>query len=52
MYFMQISLKFDPRGPIEYQSALVQVMAWYHKAAKWLPKPIITITLANVNLKH
>ena len=35
----QISLKFDPEGPINNKSALVQVMAWRQAGAKPLPEP-------------
>ena len=29
-----ISLKFIPKGPIDYKSALVQVMAWHRTGEK------------------
>ena len=29
-----ISLKFIPKGPIDYKSALVQVMAWHRTGKK------------------
>ena len=32
-----ISLKFVPSGPIDYKSALVQVMAWHRSGEKPLP---------------
>ena len=38
---MQISLKFVPMGPIDYKSALVQVMAWRRTGDKPLPEPML-----------
>ena len=35
-----ISLKFVPKGPIDYKSALVQVMAWHRTGEKPLPESI------------
>ena len=37
-----ISLKFVPKGPIDYKSALVQVMAWHRTGEKPLPESILT----------
>ena len=37
-----ISLKFVPRGPIEINPALVQVMAWRWTGNKPLPEPMLT----------
>ena len=37
-----ISLKFVPRGPIEINPALVQVMAWRRRGNKPLPEPMPT----------
>ena len=37
-----ISLKFVPKGPIDYKSALVQVMAWYRTGEKPLPESMLT----------
>ena len=37
-----ISLKFVPKGPIEYKSALVQVMAWHRTGEKPSPKSMLT----------
>ena len=37
-----ISLKFIPKGPIEYKSALVQVMAWHRTGEKPLPESMLT----------
>ena len=37
-----ISLKFVPQGPIDYKSALVQVMAWPRTGEKPLPESMLT----------
>ena len=37
-----ISLKFVPKGPIDYKSALVQVMAWHRTGKKPLPESMLT----------
>ena len=37
-----ISLKFILRGPIDYKSALVQVMAWHRTGEKPLPESMLT----------
>ena len=37
-----ISLKFVPKGPIDYKSALVQVMAWHRTGEKPLPELMLT----------
>ena len=37
-----ISLKFIPKGPIDYKSARVQVMAWHRTGEKPLPESILT----------
>ena len=37
-----ISLKFVPKGPIDYKSALVQVMAWHRTGEKQLPESMLT----------
>ena len=37
-----ISLKFIPKGPIGYKSALVQVVAWHRTGEKPLPKSMLT----------
>ena len=36
-----ISLKFVPKGPIDYKSALVQVMALHRTGDKPLPEPML-----------
>ena len=38
-----ISLKFVPKGPIDYKSALVQVMAWHWTGEKPLPESMLTL---------
>ena len=35
-----ISLKFIPKGPIHYKSALVQVVAWHRTGEKPLPEGV------------
>ena len=37
-----ISLRFVPKGPIDYKSALVQVMAWHRAGEKPLPESMLT----------
>ena len=37
-----ISLKFVPKGRIDYKSALVQVMAWHRTGEKPLPESMLT----------
>ena len=37
-----ISLKFIPKGPIDYKSALVQVVAWHRTGEKPLPESKLT----------
>ena len=37
-----ISLKFVPKGPIDYNSALVQVVAWHRIGEKPLPESMLT----------
>ena len=37
-----ISLKFTPKGPIDYKSALVQVIAWHRTGEKPLPESMLT----------
>ena len=39
---IQISLKFVPKSPIDYKSALVQVMAWRRRGDKPLPESVLT----------
>ena len=37
-----VSLKFVPKGPIDYNSALVQVVAWHRTGEKPLPESMLT----------
>ena len=39
---IQTSLKFAPKGPVDNNKALVQVMAWHRTVDKPLPKPLLT----------
>ena len=39
--FIRISLKFVPKGPTDYNSALVQVMTWRRTGDKLLPEPML-----------
>ena len=40
--WIQISLKFVPKGPIDNKSMLVQVMAWRRGGDKPLTEPMLT----------
>ena len=44
VFWIKISLKFVPKGPIDNKSALVQVMvmAWHRTGDKPLPEPMRT----------
>ena len=37
-----VSMKFVPKGPIDYKSAPVRVMAWRRTGEKPLPEPMLT----------
>ena len=37
---IRISLKFVPKGPIDYKPALIQVMAWHRTGNKQLSEPM------------
>ena len=39
---IQVSVKFVPKGPIDNNAALVQVMAWRRTGDKPLPEPKLT----------
>ena len=39
---IRISLKFVPKGPIDYKAALVQVMTWHSTGDKALFEPMLT----------
>ena len=45
---IQISLKFIPKGPINYIPALVQIMAWRRQGDKPLSEPMLIISLTNI----
>ena len=45
------SLKFDSKGPIDYKSALVQVMAWHRTGEKPLPESMLT-QLTDAYIRH
>ena len=40
--FIKISLKFVPKGVIDINAALVQVIAWRRIGHKLLPEPMLT----------
>ena len=46
-----ISLKFIPKGPIDYKSALVQVMAGHWTDEKPLPESMLT-QFTDAYLRH
>ena len=46
-----ISLKFIPKGPIDYKSALVQVVAWHRTGEKPLPESKLT-QFTNAYIRH
>ena len=46
-----ISLKFVPKSPIDYKSALVQVMAWHQTGEKPLPESMVT-KFTNAYIQH
>ena len=46
-----ISLKFVPKGSIDYKSALVQVMAWHRTGEKLLPESMLT-KFTNAYIRH
>ena len=48
---IEISLKFVPKGPIDNNSALVEVMAWCRTGTKSLPQPMMT-KFTNTNIHH
>ena len=39
---IKISLNFVPKGPIDSNSSLVQVMTWRQSGDKSLPEPMMT----------
>ena len=46
-----ISLKFDPKGPIDNNSALVKIMAWRRIRDKPLSEPMWT-RFTDTNMRH
>ena len=48
---IQISLKFVPSSPIDYKSALVQVMAWRRRGDKPLHESVLT-QLTDAYMRH
>ena len=46
-----ISLKFAPNGPINNDTALVQVMAWCQTGNNPLPEPMLT-QFTNAYMQH
>ena len=48
---IQISLKFVRYGPIDNESALVQVVAWRRAGDKPLPEPMLT-QFVDAYLRH
>ena len=45
---IQISLKFVPKGPINNNPALVQIMAWRRSGDKPLSEPMMVSLLAHI----
>ena len=45
---IQISLKFVPKGPINNNPALVQIMAWRRPGDKPLSEPMMVISLTHI----
>ena len=46
-----IPLKFVPKGPFDYKSALVQVMAWHRTGEKPLPESMPT-KITDAYIRH
>ena len=38
---IQIALKFIPRGPVDDNGVLIQIMAWHGADGKPLPEPML-----------
>ena len=47
---IKISLKFVPKGPINYNPALVQIMAWCRSGDKPLSEPMMVSLLTHICL--
>ena len=45
---IEISLKFVPKGPINNNKALVQIMAWRRSGGKPLSEPMMVILLTHI----
>ena len=45
---IKISLKFVPRGPINNNPALVQIMAWHRSGDKPLSEPMMVSLLTHI----
>ena len=45
---IKISLKFDPKGPINIIPALVQIMAWRRPGDKPLSEPMMVSSLTHI----
>ena len=49
---IRISLKFVPKGPVDNDPDLVQVMAWHQTGDKPLPEPMLAqFTYADIRVK-
>ena len=46
-----ISLKFVPKGPIDYKSALVQVVAWHRTGEKPLHESMLA-QFTDASIRH
>ena len=50
--FIQVTLKFVVKRPIDSKSAFVQIMAWHQTGAKPLPEPMMTQFIAAYMYMH
>ena len=50
-FFIQISMKFVPKGPFDNKLALVQVMAWRQTGNRPLPEPMLD-ELTDTYMQH
>ena len=48
--FIEISLKFVPKGPINNDPALVQIMAWRRSGGKPLSEPMMASLLKHIRV--
>ena len=51
LFWLKISLKFVPKGPIDSNPALVQIIAWHRIGDKPLSGPILT-RFTNAYMRH